>query len=133
MLAHNSKHREVPGGRKAGFQLLCASNSRATTLRCGVTRHAAGRHAGNEHSEAEAHISCWAGTLAETWAFAAARASVDGRCYRSASASAAADIEAAVDALTHSYDHCSYRQSGEGHSDAAFDGASGSRILDHSL
>lgn len=65
-----------------------------------------GAHAGNEKSEAYAYVNCWSGVLAETWAFAAAQASVDASCYYSSSADAAAKIRAKVGALEYSYEYC---------------------------
>eukprot|EP00892_Ulva_mutabilis_P004004 jgi/Ulvmu1/1976/UM012_0138.1 len=88
-------------------------------------------HAGNEHSEARSYIACWSGVMAETWAFAAARASVSAHCYTQRTYSGAqAEIEAAVDALTHSYDACTNYKRTEGHSDATSDGDADTHIID---
>jgi len=57
--------------------------------------------------------------LAQTWAFAAARAAVEGRCH---TAAAAADIEATVDALTYNYGQCFEHSSTEGTSGATTGG-----------
>ena len=61
--------------------------------------------------------------LAQTWAFAAARAAVEGRCHYSFhTAAAAADIEATVDALTYNYGQCFEHSSTEGTSGATTGG-----------
>lgn len=81
------------------------------------------RCAGNAHSEASAYVRCYSEIIAETFAFAAARASAAAGCYYGyQDADVRTEIEATVDALVNNYETCTIIEHKEGLGDSSGNG-----------
>ena len=86
--------------------------------------------AGNEKSLAQAHVDCFANIVAETYALAAARASVEAGCFRGRrKAGARARFKATVDGLTRNNEGCIVREKESGAARATGTGESSTHVV----
>ena len=95
------------------MQAISCSDSHYHRLQTAVS------FADNEYSSAYAYTDCYARIIAETWAYAAAKAAADAGCYYNAGdANAAAAVLAKVKTVTKQWRKCTIVSDADGTGDA---------------